>query len=121
MLRETGCAAVMFARGAMGNPFIFSAARSLLETGSWEPAPVQARIAAAFRHLELLAGDIGERTACLEMRKQFCAYTKIRGNGPGRPVHAGMTGGAALRNALVHAETIDEYRRVVAEYLSYKK
>ena len=100
MLQETGCAAVMFARGAMGNPFIFSAAHSLLETGAWEPAPFPKRIAAAMRHLEMLAADIGERSACLEMRKQFCAYTK------------GITGGAALREKAVHAETIDEYRKI---------
>jgi len=101
MLRETGCAAVMFARGAMGNPFIFSAARSLLETGAWEPVPFAQRIAAAMRHLELLAADIGERTACLEMRKQFCAYTK------------GLKGGAAIREQAVHAQTIADYRKVV--------
>jgi nifR3 family TIM-barrel protein len=103
MLRETGCAAVMFARGSMGNPFIFSATRSFLETGSWEPAPFSARIAAALRHLEMLAADIGERTACLEMRKQFCAYTK------------GVIGGAALREKAVHAETIEEYRKIIFE------
>jgi nifR3 family TIM-barrel protein len=101
MLQETGCAAVMFARGAMGNPFIFSATRSLLETGSWEPAPLPARMAAALRHLELLAQDIGERTACLEMRKQFCAYTK------------GLKGGAIVREQAVHAETIADYRKIL--------
>jgi nifR3 family TIM-barrel protein len=101
MLRETGCAAVMFARGAMGNPFIFSVTRSLLETGAWEPVPFSDRIAAAFRHLELLAADIGERAACLEMRKQFCAYTK------------GLKGGAAIREQAVHAETIADYRRIL--------
>ena len=105
MLTETGCAAVMFARGAMGNPFIFSAARSLLETGSWEQVSFSARITAAMRHLEMLSADIGERTACLEMRKQFCAYTK------------GLIGGAALRDNAVHAETIEEYRRIVQPYL----
>jgi nifR3 family TIM-barrel protein len=114
MLRETGCAAVMFARGAMGNPFIFSGARSLLETGLWRPVLFSARIQAALRHLELLAADIGELSACLEMRKQFCAYTKSHG-GPGTQM-PGMPGGPALRNALVHAETIEEYRQIVAEY-----
>jgi nifR3 family TIM-barrel protein len=104
MLEETGCAAVMFARGAMGNPFIFSAARSLLETGSWEAAPFSARIAAAMRHLEMLSADIGERTACLEMRKQFCAYTK------------GCRGGAALREKAVHASAIQEYRQIIETY-----
>jgi tRNA-dihydrouridine synthase len=103
MFQETNCAAVMFARGAMGNPFVFSQARSLLETGAWQPAPFSARIAAAMRHLEMLAADIGERTACLEMRKQFCAYTK------------GVIGGAALREKVVHAETVEEYRRIVTE------
>jgi len=109
MLKETGCAAVMFARGSMGNPFIFSAARSFLETGAWEPEPFSARIAAAIRHLEMLAKDIGERTACLEMRKQFCAYTK------------GITGGAALRDKAVRAETIEEYKRIVKEFIQDKE
>jgi nifR3 family TIM-barrel protein len=109
MLEETGCAAIMFARGAMGNPFIFSAARSLLETGSWQPAPFSARINAAMRHLEMLSADIGERTACLEMRKQFCAYTK------------GMAGGAAFRDKLVHASTIDEYRDLIEKDFSRRR
>jgi len=102
MLRETGCAAIMFARGAMGNPFIFSASRSLLSGGEWEEVPFSARVNIALRHLELLAADIGERTACLEMRKQFCAYTK------------GCIGGAALREKVVHAQTIADYKRIVA-------
>jgi len=101
MLRETGCAAVMFARGAMGNPFIFSATRSLLETGGWRPVSFAEKMAAAFRHLELLAADIGERSACLEMRKQFCAYTK------------GMQGAAAVRDRVVRAQTVDDYREIL--------
>lgn len=106
MLQETGCAALMFARGSMGNPFIFSATLSLLQTGAWEAVPFSKRIAAALRHLEMLAADIGERSACLEMRKQFCAYTK------------GIHGGAALREKAVHAETVEEYRRIVSEALT---
>jgi len=107
MLRETGCAAVMFARGAEGNPFIFPAARSLLETGSWEAASFEERIQVAFRHLLLLSADMGEKTACKEMRKQFCAYTK------GPPGMKGMPGSAALRNRLVTAETIEDYRQIL--------
>jgi nifR3 family TIM-barrel protein len=108
MLSETSCAAVMFARGAQGNPFIFSETRSLFATGAWKPAAFSARITAAMRHLELLAADIGEKTACLEMRKQFCAYTK------------GMIGGAAIRDKVVRAETIAEYQKIIAEYENKK-
>jgi nifR3 family TIM-barrel protein len=104
MLKETGCAAVMFARGAIGNPFIFSAAYSLLQTGMWEPALFSVRINAAMRHLEMLAADIGEKVACLEMRKQFCAYTK------------GIPKGAALREKVVHAQTINEYRQIISSF-----
>ncbi|MDR2797489.1 MAG: tRNA dihydrouridine synthase DusB [Treponema sp.] len=97
MLRETGCAGVLFARGALGNPFIFCTARSLLLTGSYTPPEATERLQIGLRHLHLLARDWGEKTACLEMRKHFCAYTK------------GIPGGALLRNKLVHAETIAEY------------
>ena len=96
MLRETGCAAVMFARGALGNPFIFEAARAFLRGEDWrEPSP-QEKLETAFRQLRILARDRGERNACREMRKQLCAYTR------------GINGAAALRNRLVHADTMEE-------------
>jgi tRNA-dihydrouridine synthase len=107
MFSQTGCAAIMFARGAEGNPFIFSATRSYLSTGSWEPETYPERMAVAFRHLELLVADIGERRACKEMRKQFCAYTKAPPGKKGRP------GSAALRNRLVFAETIEDYYKIL--------
>ena len=109
MLRETGCAAVMFARGAEGNPFIFPATRSLITTGSWLEPPFAERISVAFRHLTMLAQDIGEGPACREMRKQFCAYTK------GPPGKIGEPGSAALRRRLVTAETIEDYRKILFE------
>ncbi|GHV83948.1 tRNA-dihydrouridine synthase [Spirochaetia bacterium] len=105
MLSETGCAAVMFARGAMGNPFIFRETRSLLLGGCEELKDTNTfakeKIEIGFRHLDLLASDLGEKSACLEMRKIFCAYTK------------GIHGGAALRDRLVHAETIEDYKHIL--------
>jgi nifR3 family TIM-barrel protein len=112
MLEETGCAALMFARGAMGNPFIFTAVKSLLTTGSWAPPDPARRLEAGLRHLEMLAEDVGEKTACLEMRKQFCAYTK------GVMGFPGMNGGGRLRQKLIHAETIAEYREIIVRELS---
>jgi nifR3 family TIM-barrel protein len=103
MLRETGCAAVMFARGAMGNPFIFAGVKAFLTGGTWKAPSPEEKLTAAFRQLTLLVRDMPERAACKEMRKQFCAYTK------------GMAGGAALRNRLIHAETIDEYRVILTK------
>ena len=92
-----------------GNPFIFPASRSFLTTGSWIPPAFGDRIEVALRHLTLLSADIGERAACLEMRKQFCSYTK------GFPGKTGEYGSAALRKRLSSAETIEDYRRILGE------
>jgi len=110
MLQETGCVAIMFARGAEGNPFIFSETRCFLTTGSWSPASFEKRVSAALRHLSMLSADIGERAACKEMRKQFCAYTKAP------PGQKGEAGSAALRNQLVAAETIADYKNILGEF-----
>ncbi|MDR2376388.1 MAG: tRNA dihydrouridine synthase DusB [Treponema sp.] len=112
MFRETGCAALMFARGALGNPFIFEETRSLLLDTDYRPPTPAERMAAALRHLERLAADMGERRACVEMRKQFCAYTRAPAPQPGRN-GTGLPGGAALRNQLVHGETIAGFRRIL--------
>jgi tRNA-dihydrouridine synthase len=102
MLRETGCAGVMFARGAMGNPFIFAEAKALLQSGSYATSEPAERLRTGFRQLLLLAEDMGEAAACREMRKQFCAYTK------------GVSGGAAVRERLVRAETTEDYRSILS-------
>lgn len=100
MLSETGCDGVMFARGAMGNPFIFSKTMQLLKTGSYEDVPVSERIKTGFKELEMLSADAGETAACREMRKRFCAYSK------------GIPGGAARREQTVHAATIEDYHAI---------
>jgi nifR3 family TIM-barrel protein len=104
MLAETDCDAVMFARGAMGNPFIFRQAREFLETGAYAEIPADVRIASGWRELGCLVEDVGENVACREMRKRFCSYSK------------GIEGGAALRMALVKASTVEEYREILAGF-----
>ena len=100
MLEQTGCDAVMFARGAMGHPFIFRQTRQLLETGHYDEITAKECIQAGFHELNLLIQDKGEDQACREMRKRFCAYSK------------GIQGGAELRRQLVKADTEKDYRNI---------
>ncbi|MBO4533345.1 MAG: tRNA dihydrouridine synthase DusB [Treponema sp.] len=100
MLEQTGVDAVMFARGAMGNPFIFRDTTSLLTTGSYEPVPPAVRIQTGFAELERLAAETSEQHACLEMRKRFHAYSK------------GIPNGGPLRAAIVHASSIKDYHDI---------
>jgi nifR3 family TIM-barrel protein len=126
MFRETGCAALMFARGALGNPFIFGETKSLLLGMAHKSPGPKERMAAALRHLERLAADLGEKRACVEMRKHFCAYTRActpagvtdatdTPDTTRRNHRGGLPGGAALRNRLVHGETIADFRRILEE------
>ncbi len=105
MLAQTKCDAVMFARGAMGAPFIFTQTRDLLQKGSYEPIPFDTYIKAGLKELRILCEDKGEGVACREMRKRFCAYTK------------GIEGGAALRKSIVQSETIADYDNIFHQYL----
>ena len=105
MIEQTGCDGIMLARGAMGNPFIFTKIRQFLKTGSYQEIPTGERIEAGFRELDLLVQDLGEKGACLEMRKRFCAYSR------------GIDGGAALRKQLVAAESVEEYKNIFNSFL----
>jgi tRNA-dihydrouridine synthase B len=105
MLKGTGVDAVMFARGAMGDPFLFTRAHEYLTKGAVTDIPISARLKAGFRELDLLIQDRGEKNACLEMRKRFCAYSK------------GISGGADLRRMIVSAATTADYKAVFAPCL----
>ncbi len=106
MLAQTGVDAVMFARGAMGNPFIFRDATDLLTKGSYEPVPAEERVKTGFAELERLVAETSEQHACLEMRKRFSAYSK------------GIQNGAALRARIVHASTVKDYKDIFANFIN---
>lgn len=106
MLEQTHCDGVMFARGAMGNPFVFRQTRQLLQNARYDDIAPRERIAAGFKELELLIANRGESSACREMRKRFCSYSK------------GISGGAALRQAIVHANSLEDYRKIFVAYIN---
>ena len=106
VFRETGCDGVMIGRAAQGNPWIFRAFRSFLETGVEPPSPTIAeRGALILRHLDMLIQYKGDYIGAREMRKHATWYTK------------GMTGGGGLREAFNHAETREDFQRIVEKMI----
>ncbi len=76
MMEETGCAAVMIGRAALGDPFIFHRAAKLLRGDRPGKTPVAWRIAAALWHAQALVLHYGEKTGIRRMRQQACWYSK---------------------------------------------
>src|SRR5690606_5347889 len=74
---ETGADAVMIARGAIGNPWIFAEAKELLSTGKITfNIDEELRIKTALRHLKLAIDVKGMKRAVLEHRKFYTGYLK---------------------------------------------
>ena len=95
-IREGACDAVMFARGALGNPWIFREA-----LGGEPPAPAERR-AMMLRHLDLVIEAKGEHRAVLEMRKLWGFYMK------------GVRGAAEIRRRVNALETAEALRGLLA-------
>lgn len=90
MFESTGVDGVMVGRGAIGNPWIFREARSLLEGREAPPRPGwDERMSVVIEHLAMKCEWLGERKGVLEMRKMYSGYFR------------GIAGGAQLRKRLM--------------------
>ncbi len=105
MLNRTGCDAVMVARGALGNPFIFREILHLLNTGDpLSPASPRERMETLVRQANIAAAAKGERIAVRQLRKHAAWYLK------------GFAGAAKLREAAVRIETLCDIERLAEAF-----
>ena len=107
MRDETGCAAVMIARGTHGDPWIFTQARAALDG---LPAPeepgVEERFRICLRHARnAIAFERDPDKAVLEFRKHLAWYTK------------GLRDGRRLRQDLFQVTTLEQMEALLTSYL----
>ena len=106
MLDETGCAGVMVARGAQGNPFIFRQINELIKTGavSFYPTPAQ-RVECAAELIAELIKEKGESRGVKEARKHIAWFIK------------GLKGNAEIKNRIFTLSDGESVINILGEYV----
>jgi nifR3 family TIM-barrel protein len=107
MKDETGCAAVMIARGSHGDPWIFTQARAALDGAPIPPEPdVEERFRICLEHARnAIAFEQNAERAILDFRKHLGWYTR------------GVPEGRRLRTELFQATTLQHVEELLEGHL----
>lgn len=103
MMNKTGCNGVMIARGALGNPWIFSEIKAALINRDFVSINNYERFEVAKEHLTLMINDKNERRATAEAKKHIAWYIK------------GINGAASARAAVMNAQNSEEIFEILTE------
>ena len=102
MLFRSGCDGIMVARGAQGNPWIFSELLSYEKNGILPARPTIEEIRRTMlRHARLQIEYKGDYLGIREMRKHVAWYTK------------GLCGAARLREKINQVESYEELEKIL--------
>jgi len=105
MIDETGCDAVMIARGSRGNPWIFEQCKAYLEKGVLLPKPPFSEVRdIILRHAQMEVEYKGEYIAFLEMRKHIAWYT------------AGYPNSARMRAKINEISNMEDLHKLLEDY-----
>lgn len=75
-LDSTSADGISLARGALGNPNVFSSIKAYLDNGTISGVPLEQRFDFCIKQLEYTIEDKGEEHACVEFRKHLLWYLK---------------------------------------------
>lgn len=104
--RETGCDALMLARGARGNPWLFGQIKRYRESGISESKPEIGKVIdMILRHGRMMVEFKGQTIGMREMRKHVAWYT------------AGYPHSAAIRRQANQINTYEELENYCMEWL----
>ena len=110
ILQDTGCAAVMIARGAIGRPWVFAQANAVLSGQQPPPDPSPAaRFGLALCQAQIMTLQTGEESAMREMRGCLAWYTK------------GLPNSARLRQQFNQAESLGELAKLMTDYVRLQR
>jgi tRNA-dihydrouridine synthase B len=103
-MRASNADAIMLGRATLGNPWLISQIRDLMEDRPAQPAPSPAdRLRFALVHYRTMVDELGEGRAVSQMRKHLALYLK------------GIPGAALLRERIMRTESAAATTAVVDE------
>jgi nifR3 family TIM-barrel protein len=107
-MRESGVDGIMLGRATLGNPWLISQIRDLMEGRDANPPPSSAdRLRYAIRvHYKTMVDELGESRAVPQMRKHLALYLK------------GMPNAAILRERIMHLDRAQDVVAVVEETIA---
>ena len=105
MFSKTGCDAVMIARGAQGNPWIFADIKASLNGDTFNPPSLDERLDMARRHAELLTHREGRNI--VRMRKHASWYV------------TGLPGAAKARGMFNKCVSLEDFNEAFDELRSH--
>lgn len=109
MIDYTGCDAVLIARAAQGNPWIFKRTVHYLETGELLPEPTfEERVEVILRHAKMLEAYKGQYVGIREMRSHLTNYVR------------GIHNATELRRLMTKVETYSDIERLLDDCLKRK-
>lgn len=102
MFDSTGCDAIMIARGALGNPWIFSRTLHYLNTGELLEEPcIKQRKEMMLKYLDIINQTKGERFTIIEARKHIPWYIK------------GIENASKIRQEINTSNTVSQIKDIV--------
>lgn len=105
MFQYTGCDAVMVARGAQGNPWIFHQIRECLNGNNIALPTPKERLTIALEHITRLIEDKGESRGIKEARKHIAWYIK------------GLKGSSAIKTEIFKISDFATMRSALCSYI----
>jgi tRNA-dihydrouridine synthase len=104
MLAETGCDALMVARGGYGNPWLIRQTLDRLDGRPERQPSAEERLAVAGEHLELFCDTFGPARTLVHMRKHLCWYTH------------GLPNAAAFRQRINRTGSVTEMFHLLTDF-----
>jgi tRNA-dihydrouridine synthase B len=106
-MRASGVDAIMLGRATLGNPWLVSQIRDLMEGREARPTPAAAdRLRFCIVHYNTMVEELGEARAVPQMRKHVALYLK------------GIPGAATLRERIMHIDEASQAVGVIEETIA---